>query len=117
MLHEVIWLNYFLNQNGSCLIHSKIHTKYSNFVDSQLKHKAERETKTWKMIQDNRRKFTKELLINIFDIVDMEGLKTRWFGSLLATPNTNLIVQSPIKDIIEWIELLCFSELLVENIF
>jgi hypothetical protein len=89
---------------------------YLDFVDSQLKCKIERETKAWKLLLDNKGKFTKELLANIFDIVDMDGLKTRWFGALLATPNKNLIFQSSIKHITEWVELLCFSELPVENI-
>lgn len=89
---------------------------YSDFLKIRLKHKIEREQKAWQLLLDNRGKYTTELLNSIFDIVDLEGSKTRWFGSLLATPNKNLIFASPIAQITEWIEILCFSKKPVDYI-
>jgi len=89
---------------------------YTNFIKAHLKNKIEREQKAWQLLQANRGQYTKELLNNIFDIVDLEGEKSRWFGSLLAMPNKNLIFGSPIEKISEWIEIVCFSKQPVEHI-
>jgi hypothetical protein len=89
---------------------------YNDFLNVYLKHKIEREQKAWQLLQANRGQYTKELLNSVFDIVDLEGSKTRWFGSLLAMPNKNLIFASPIEQITEWIEILCFSREPVEHI-
>lgn len=82
---------------------------YSNFLNARLKPKTDRELKAWKLLQENRGHYSRETLNKVFDIVDIEGEKTRWFGSLLATPNKNLIFESKIEQISEWIELICFS--------
>lgn len=89
---------------------------YNDFLNVHLKNKIAREQKGWQLLQANRGRYTKELLNSVFDIVDLEGSKTRWFGSLLATPNKNLIFASPIEQITEWIEILCFSKEPVEHI-
>src|SRR4030042_2509430 len=89
---------------------------YSDFLSVHLKHKIDREQKAWKLLLANRGQYTAELLNSVFDTVDLEGSKTRWFGSLLATPNKNLIFASPIEQITEWIEILCFSKKPVDHI-
>ncbi len=67
---------------------------YSNFLNARLKPKTDRELKAWKLLQESRGHYSKETLNKVFDIVDIEGEKTRWFGSLLATPN-----KSPFKPV------------------
>lgn len=89
---------------------------YGDFLSVSLRNKIDREQKAWQLLLASRGQYTAELLNSIFDIVDLEGSKTRWFGSLLATPNKNLIFASSIEQITEWIEILCFSKKPVEHV-
>ena len=50
---------------------------YNDFLNVHLKHKIDREQKAWQLLQANRGRYTKELLNGVFDIVDLEGSKTR----------------------------------------
>jgi len=73
--------------------------------------KADREKVGWNLLQENRGKYSKQILNQVFDAVDGVGTKAYHFGSLLATPNRNLIFKTPIKDINDWIETLLFSDI------
>ena len=67
---------------------------FGDFQVNRLKSKVERERKGWDQLRENRGKYTRELLNQIFDLVDFFEPNKRWFGSLLATPNRNLIFES-----------------------
>jgi hypothetical protein len=82
---------------------------YSDFKRRHLQSKIEREIEAWKLIENNRGKYSKDVLIKIFDKVDLFDGNKRWLGSLLATPNRNLIFQSDLDIINQWFETLLFT--------
>ena len=84
---------------------------HKDFLKNRLKPKIDREKEAWTLLLKNRTNYSKEIINKIFDIVDHEEGKGRWFGSLLATPNRNLIFQTPIETINKWIDILLFSNL------
>ena len=79
--------------------------------------KIDRETLGWKLLQENRGKYSKQILNQVFDAVDGVGTKAYHFGSLLATPNRNLIFKTPIEEINEWVETLLFSDIELDQKF
>ena len=88
---------------------------YKDFKENRIKHKKKREQDAWVLINTNKGKFTEELLNEIFDIVDLDENNSRWFGSLLAKPNRNLIFESSIEKINKWIDIILFSNDHVEK--
>ncbi len=87
--------------------------KKSDFIEFKSVHygpKVERENKTWDLIRQHRGNYSKEALNEIFDTVDFGPTNTRWFGSLLAQPNRNLIYKTPTETINQWIERLLFTD-------
>ncbi len=83
---------------------------YQEFKSKQLKPKIEREKRAWKLLDEHRGRFTREILNQVFDTVDLfEGSK-RWFGALLATPNRNLIFACGSELINQWFDELLFSD-------
>lgn len=87
----------------------KISHIYVEFREKQLDKKIKREEQAWNLIKNNRSKYSKSILDQIFDTVDFYDGKKCWFGSLLATPNRNLIFESSLDQINDWIEKLVFS--------
>jgi hypothetical protein len=82
---------------------------YKEFKARQLHPKIDREKRAWELILEHRGQFTREALNQVFDVVDhFEGYK-RCFGSLLATPNRNLIFAAEPELINQWFEQLLFS--------
>ncbi len=82
---------------------------WKNFRTKDLPLKIERETRAWELLKQHQGGFTKDILNEIFDTVDtVPNSGARWFGALLATPNRNLIFQSPDKVITCWIDDLLF---------
>ena len=82
---------------------------WKHFRAKSLPAKIERETRAWQLLKQHQGGFTRDVLTGIFDTVDTEpDSGARWFGSLLATPNRNLIFQSPDKVINDWIGALLF---------
>ncbi|MBN1861628.1 MAG: hypothetical protein JW840_09235 [Candidatus Thermoplasmatota archaeon] len=82
---------------------------YKHFKETHLPQKIDRECRAWKIIEKNRGKYSKEILNNFFDTVDIYELNKRWFGSLLALPNRNLIFKTSLDSIVKWIDGLLFS--------
>lgn len=81
------------------------------FRTIELHHKIEREQNAWKLIQENKGSYCKEMLNEFFDMVDKDTHNRRWFGSLLAAPNRNLILNNSPEQFSRWIEVLLFSDL------
>lgn len=81
----------------------------NKFRAEHLQHKINREQLAWKLIEENKTKYTKEILNKIFDIVDTDTRNTRWFGQLLAVPNRNQIFSHSMEIINRWIEELLFT--------
>ncbi|BBO66907.1 hypothetical protein DSCA_08370 [Desulfosarcina alkanivorans] len=88
---------------------------YKDFKKVQLEPKIDRERRAWELLEKYRGAYTQEALNEIFDTVDLNPNNVRWFGSLLAHPNRNLIFGTPTDDLNGWIEKLLFSELPVEK--
>jgi hypothetical protein len=82
---------------------------YIEFSEVQLEHKIAREKAAWKILEENRGKYTKAVLDKVFDTVDLFKGNKRWFGSMLATPNRNLIFESDMEEIRKWLNELLFS--------
>ncbi|MGA2059178.1 MAG: hypothetical protein ABSG67_01760 [Thermoguttaceae bacterium] len=105
-----------INSESDLINEIKRSAPYKRFQSQHFKIKVQREQKAWELLKANKGQYNREILENIFDIVDQEGGKSRWFGSLLGTPNRNLIFQSPIGQVSNWIDYVCFSGLDAEVI-
>jgi hypothetical protein len=88
---------------------------YGDFRKNRLKNKINRESQVWDLLVANKGKYSKDLLNQLFDMVDFYEPNKRWFGNLLATPNRNLIFESSIENINAWIEKLLFSDLHIKE--
>jgi len=99
------------NQLIKYLKESDIYKRFKNHI---LPQKLEREEKAWKLISENRGKYSIELLNNIFDTVDYFDNNKRWFGHMLATPNRNWIFESSVEYINKWIGILLSSSEAIE---
>jgi hypothetical protein len=84
---------------------------YKEFKAKALQPKIDREKRAWELLLQHKGHFTRDSLNQIFDVVDHYEGKKRWFGSLLATPNTNLIFATEPRLINEWLDQLLFSNL------
>jgi hypothetical protein len=82
---------------------------YQNFKGKFLEQKIHREHMAWALLEENRGRYSEEVLNRIFDTADLYEANKRWFGQLLARPNRNLIFESSSAYINEWIEELVFS--------
>ena len=88
---------------------------FKDFQTIQLKPKIDRERRAWELLEKYRGAYTQEALNEIFDTVDLNPNNIRWFGSLLAHPNRNLIFAQSTDELNGWIEKLLFSDLPVEK--
>jgi len=83
---------------------------YKRFKEHSLPRKCTREEKAWALLNENRGKYSLELLNKIFDTVDYFDSNKRWFGHMLATPNRNWIFESSVDYINKWIEVLLAND-------
>lgn len=80
------------------------------FRKKYLQPKIERERHAWELLQGQRGHYTLEILNRVFDTVDFYEKNKRWFGHMLAAPNRNLIFESGLPLINEWLNDLLFSD-------
>jgi hypothetical protein len=99
-----------IHSESDLLAEIKRSAPYEEFRSLHYDNKKRREQTAWELLQTNRGQYSRDFLDQVFDVVDLEGEKTRWFGALLATPNKNLIFETPIERVAEWVEYVCFSE-------
>jgi hypothetical protein len=85
-------------------------SSYEKFRTQELPYKMERERQAWDLLIEHRGNYTKETLNSIFNKVDSDTHNRRWFGTLLAMPNRNLIFQHDMEFINKWIEQIAFSD-------
>lgn len=82
---------------------------YKDFSSKYIGPKIDREKEAWRLLSEHRGQYTREILNQVFDTVDLDPNNKRWFGSLLAAPNRNLILGSEPSLINQWFEELLFS--------
>lgn len=81
------------------------------FWQERLKDKTEREKKVRDLLHTNNGKFNKDILNEIFDIVDLSETYTgRWWGQLLIKPNRNRIFSNSTEKLNIWINYLLNGE-------
>lgn len=81
------------------------------FWQERLKDKTEREKKVRDLLHTNNGKFNKDILNQIFDLVDLSKTYTgRWWGQLLIKPNRNRIFSNPTEKLNIWINYLLNGE-------
>lgn len=81
------------------------------FWQERLKDKIEREKKVRDLLHKNIGKFNKDILNQIFDLVDLSETYTgRWWGKLLIKPNRNRIFSNPTEKLNIWINYLLNGE-------
>jgi hypothetical protein len=83
---------------------------YRDFQENYLSTKIKREEQALDLLKSNKGKYTQDILKKVFDTIDIFETNKRWFGQLLATPNRNLIFQSPMDKINEWFDTILFSD-------
>jgi hypothetical protein len=90
---------------------------YAEFLSIQLPPKIVREELAWQLLQKDHGHYSPDILNEIFDTVDFDEKHTRWFGSLLATPNRRHMCKAdPDFNLITlWIDELLFSNKEVEG--
>ncbi|MCX5805219.1 MAG: hypothetical protein NT010_03990 [Proteobacteria bacterium] len=83
--------------------------QYIEFYNSRFKNKIEREQQTWALIETNKGKYSTELLKTIFRLVDYEKGKGFWFGTMLNSNIPKILKNTPIEQLIKFIDYVCFS--------
>lgn len=83
---------------------------YKDLAERELPHKIAREKKAWVLVEENKGKYTRDVMDKIFDAVDLSMKNKRWFGALLAMPNRNLIYEAKPETINRWFAELLFSK-------
>ncbi|MDP3103186.1 MAG: hypothetical protein Q8M95_01095 [Candidatus Methanoperedens sp.] len=77
------------------------------FWQERLQDKIEREKKAWDLLYSNTGKINKDILEQIFDIVDLSETYTgSWWGQLLKKPNRNKIFSNPEDRLNIWVNYL-----------
>jgi len=90
------------------IAHIKNTAKYKHFEFSRLPAKVEREEKAWLLLENNRGRYTTDLLDRILYIVDYEKGEGWWFGKMISS-NKKKILETPIETLSAWIDYICFS--------
>jgi 5-methylcytosine-specific restriction endonuclease McrBC GTP-binding regulatory subunit McrB len=85
--------------------------EYYKFKTESLPVKINREKEAWKLISQNKDNITKELLSDYMQKIDTHLGKEGWFGLLLRGNNRQLILDTSIQKLNEWLNTLLFSDL------
>lgn len=92
------------------LIHGLLKSEsYQGFCANSLAPKIERERRARELLEPNRGGYSKDILDSVFDTADLESSGKRWFGSLLAAPNRNLMLENGVGPLIKWVNEIVFS--------
>jgi hypothetical protein len=82
---------------------------YKEFRTELFQHKIDSEARAWAVLMQHQGHYTKEILNSIFDTVDGFPWGNAWFGPLLQMPLRNMIFETPVEQIAQWIDELLFK--------
>lgn len=93
------------------LIHKLLKsTHYQDFRAIFLAPKIERERRARRLLEENRSRYNKAILDDVFDTADLQQPSgNRWFGELLASANRKLMFEAGVGPLKKWINEIIFS--------